>query len=456
MRLAGILLSVGIFLAEHVMANGLEHMFKKLGSDSNYTDSGSFQDQAVGHYTLGGLATRQKNQSVQPINIRLPSGIGQGSCGNMDMRFGGFSFMEAKEFMEMLKRTGKGLPTYGFQLAMKTYVPQIEGLMSNLRDYLQKINNMTLDDCRMRQAMFDAVLPAQGTMREHLCQDIRRNGGEADFFGAMSKCRSEEAQHAHKKDNKYDDLLSGEYNLVWKALQHIPKYKGNKEVSEFMMTVVGTVISRKSPNSQKSVKSKMNDVPSEYSYELHTISPKGDERDFVAAFLDGGKSSKLVCNDQEDCLNPKLKETNIPPSESMTSRVIRVVNNLQIKYRSGAALNDEEKSILGDAYSVPLLKYIQVSAAANSNVMLLKDAAHFIANSLILVQFDAISAEIMEAVEVLESIQIDTKAVKQFKENLQHARTRIQAQMKKSDFDGIWRLNQHIKSLENIIEASNE
>ncbi len=347
--------------------------------------------------------------------------------------------MRADEFKEMLQRVGRGLPSYGFQLAMKTFAPQIEGLMSDLRHYLQMINNMTLDDCRMRQSIFDAVLPKQGAMRETLCQDIARSGGkDTDFFGAMSKCQSDDAQHAHKNNKQYEDLLTGEYNLVWKVLQRIPKYKDNVEVCEFIMSVVGTVISRKEGKT----------------YKLHQISPRADELDFAQAYLDGGESSGLVCDEDSLCLNPQAVKVKIPQDQGMTHRVVRVVTGLQMKYLSGGSLTAEEKSILGDAYSVPIFKYIQVSAAAHTNVILMRDAARFISISLILTQFDTIAAEIMLAVEALESIQVDASAVKEFKQNLQHARTRIQAMMKKSDYEGIWRLNQHIRSLENIIEAS--
>ncbi len=433
-------------------AGALEHMFKKLGSDSNQTDPRSFQDQAVGHYTLGGLAVRQKNKIIQPFNIRLPSGIGQGSCGDMDLHFGGISFMQGNDFKEMLQKVARGLPSYGLQLAMKTYAPQVEGLMSDLRHHLQMINNMTLDDCRMRQAMFDAVLPKQGAMRETLCQDIKRRSGDGDFFGAMSSCRSEEQQHAHKSEKKYDDLLSGEYNLVWKVLQRIDKYKGDIELAEFIMSVTGTVISRKT---------KGDNDKSGSTYELVTNSPQADDLDFAEAHLDGGKVYQLACDEHKECLKPRLVEINITGDKSMTSRVINVVNGLKSKYLEGAdtkgnGLTPEERSILGDAYSVPIFKYIQVAAAANSQVVLMKDAARYIAISLILSRFDTVSSEIMTAVETLESIQLDQTAIKAFKKNLQNARTRVQAMLKKSDFEGIWRLNQHIRALENIIEASTD
>ncbi|MEN8236791.1 MAG: conjugal transfer protein TraH [Pseudomonadota bacterium] len=430
-----------LLLPSASLAGGLEHMFAKLGAAANHTDPGSFRDQAVGHYTLGGVAVRQKNKAVQPFNVRLPSGIGQGSCGNMDMRFGGMSFMNAREFKEMLQRVGRGLPTYGFQLAMKTFAPQIEGLMSDLRHYLQMINNMTLDDCRMRQSIFDAVLPKQGAMRETLCQDIARGGGSStDFYGAMSKCRSETQQQSYLNGRKYKDLLTGEYNLVWKVLKRIPKYADDQDVCEFIMSIVGTVISRKEGNT----------------YRLHQISPRADAINFSQAYLEGGESSGLVCDEQSLCLKPKTVKVRISQAQGMTQRVIRVVTSLQMKYLSGAALTKEEQAILGDAYAVPIFKYIQVCAAAHANVILLRDAARFIAISLILTQFDTIAAEIMLAVEELESIQVDASAVKEFKQNLQHARMRIQAMMQKADYEGIWRLNQHIRSLENIIEAATD
>ncbi len=437
--LRGSLLLSCLSVSSYVHAGGLEHMFDKLGAVSNHTDPGSFRDQAVGHYTLGGMAVRQKNQAVQPFNVRLPSGAMEGSCGNMDLRFGGISFINAKEYLEMLKRVAQGGYTYAFQLALKSMAPQLEGLMAGLRHELQMINNMTLEDCRARQAMFDAILPEQGVVRETLCKEIAYQGGQGtDFYGAMSQCRRDDEQHAHRSNDQYMDVLSGEYNLVWKVLKRMPKYANNLEVAQFIMSVVGTVISKKEGNN----------------YKIYQISPQADKVEFAQAYLDGGETSQLVCNDTDQCLSPHVTKITVSQQQAMTQRVVKVVMSLQGKYLEGKALTEEEESILGDAYSVPIFKYIQVSAAAHSNVVLMRDAARFIAISLILTQFDSIAAEIMLAVEALEGIQLDTKVIKEFKENLQHARTRIQNMMSKEDYDGIWRLNQHIRSLENIIEAT--
>ena len=78
-----------LFLTSNVHSSALQRMFESLGSDTNVTTPGGFQDQAAGYYTGGGMVMRQKNKVVSPFNVSLPHlGIG---CGGIDLYFGSIS-----------------------------------------------------------------------------------------------------------------------------------------------------------------------------------------------------------------------------------------------------------------------------------------------------------------------------------------------------------------------------
>jgi conjugative transfer pilus assembly protein TraH len=435
-----------VLSATTLQAAGLERMFERLGAESNHTGVGSFHDQAGGHYSAGGLVVRQKNTSLNPITIALPK-VGM-NCGDIDMFFGAFSFIEAKQMVDLLKKVGKGVPTYALQLAMKTMAPQIEGLTSQIRTMVQRANNMMLQECRLVQNVFDGVLPAQGAMREQLCRDLAKSDSNEDWFGASSKCdnfnkQTDKINGQKGPGGKYENMMAGEFNLVWHVLQKMPDYKGNQALAEFVMTVVGTIISERNPNSKVG------------EYAIRSLSPKGDQLEFVTAYLKGGETAHLRCQDADRCLKVTLKPLVISDDQSMNHRVLNKIATLKHKYETGDAYTQEEKSFLGDAVGVPLYKYIQVSTASGAEFSM-NGVSDYIALSVLLHQFARIAEEILEAVDELEKIQLDRTVTKEFKANLQNARAHIQQLLNTVDSQAIWRLTQQIKATEQVVISQNQ
>lgn len=430
-----------------LQAAGLEQMFERLGAESNHTGLSSFHDQAGGHYSAGGLVVRQKNTTLHPITIQLPK-VGM-NCGDINMFFGAFSFVSQKELMELLKRVGKGTPTYAFQLAMKSMVPQIEGLTTNLRTMVQRMNNTMLEECRLVQNAFDGVLPAQGLMREELCKDLAKADNKEDWFGATNKCdnfnkQTDKINKEKRSGGKYENMMAGEFNLVWHVLKKMPAYRDHHALAEFMMTVVGTIISERNT---------AGDSAGEYA--IRPISPRGDQLEFVMAYLKGGEASHLHCEETERCLKVKRASVVIHEEQSMNHRVLQKIASLKMKYETGEAYTPDDMAFLGDLVGVPLYKYIQVSAASKAQFSM-NGVSDYIALSVLLHQFARIAEEILEAVEELEKIQLDRSVIETFKDNLKGARVNIQRLMHTVDNQAIWRLTQQIKATEQVIISQNQ
>jgi Conjugative relaxosome accessory transposon protein. len=430
-----------------LQAAGLERMFERLGASSNHTGVGSFHDQAGGHYSAGGLVVRQKNTTIHPITIQLPD-VGM-NCGDIDMVFGAFSFVSKEELAKLLKGIGKGAPTYALQLAMKTIVPQVEGTLTQIRTMVQHANNMMLEECRLMQDVFDGALISQGVMREQLCRDLTKAENKEDWFGASAKCdefkkQTERINQEKKPGGKYENMMAGEFNLVWHVLQKMPEYKDNQVLAEFVMTVVGTVISRQNDGT---------DSAGEYS--VRTISPRGDQMEFLTAYLKGGKVSHLHCEDMPKCLKVKLVPLVIDDEQSMNRRVLNKIATLKLKYKDAKRYTPDEMAFLGDAVGVPLYKYIQVSTAAKTEFSM-NGVSDYIALSVLLHQFSRITDEILEAVEELEKIQLDRTVIEDFKFNLQAARANIQHLFNTVDSQAIWRLTQQIKATEQVVVSQNQ
>jgi conjugative transfer pilus assembly protein TraH len=385
---------------------------------------------------------RQNNTLIQPINISLPRlGVG---CNSLDMYWGSFSFIRGEQLSQILRELGTGIPTFALQLALKTQAPQIENLLAQLRKYIHDMNNMMLNSCQASQQIVGGLWPKGTAASEELCMAQKRQGGE-DWFAGRKHCEKPDRVQSGVEgaQQKHKDLLHGEYNLVWHVMKKMPSYSNNKELASFIMSVTGTLVSRKEGDG----------------FRLRIIEPKADQKEFIAAYLKGGTTSRLTCDDNERCLGPQLTPVTIPddpenPNGSMKSKVHKKITNMRVQYMTNGEFSVDEIGFLDDAVNLPVYRYIQVSAAAGTP-FLMQDAIEFIAANIILTQFDRVMSEVLEAIDALQKIQLEDSAIEQFKKNLQNSRSRVQALLIGANTGSIHLLNQTIQAIEQTIVSKN-
>jgi conjugative transfer pilus assembly protein TraH len=274
--------------------------------------------------------------------------------------------------------------------------------------------------------------------------DQRRSGNE-DWFGARKHCEKSNAIQSEVQNAqvKHKDLLMGEYNLVWHVIKKMPEYANNNELAYFVMTVTGTLISSKDGES----------------FRVRVIEPKADQKDFIVAYLKGGTTSQLTCNENEKCLAPRLTTVTIQDDRenfktTMKAKVIHKIAELRSKYIDKGIVTNDDISFLNDSVNLPVYRYIQVSVAAGTSFMM-QDAAEYIAANIILTQFDRVMSEIIEAIDALQKIQLEDTTIDQFKKNLQHARARVQALLMSANAGSIEMLTNTIQGIEQFIITKN-
>ena len=419
-------------------ASRISSMISHLGNVSHYNKGGSFQDQSTGHYTAGGLMVKQRNRSFNPINIQLPHA--SGSCGDFDLRLGGISFIQGKELLKTMKAVMRGVPAYAFQLALKTVAPQIAGSMEWLQNKLEEINALLLDECHMRQQLLEGVLPTGSAMHEKVCEDLDRNSGDGlDFFGSRQNCQDKQERN-EKIDaarEKYKDLLVGEYNLVWTTLKTMKRYKDDPEEAERIMSLVGTVVSKKEGDD----------------YLLTFLDPKADDMSFIQAHVQGGETEEFICNDYDKCLGVASSPVVISKDDSLAKEVVTNINSMIGKYRSEEKFEEKEMVFLSDAVNLPIYKYIQISAAAYITWPL-ERVSHYFAHVILMKQFEDVAAEVLRAVSVLEKIQVDTKVIQAFKGRIELVRTRLQEKMASLDAKEMYMIEKLIQAKEFELRAN--
>lgn len=419
-------------LAASAADASLETIFNSLGSSTNVTHPGGYQDQAAGYYSGGGFAMRSKRTSFNPINVTLPS-IKAG-CGGIDAYMGSFSFMKADQLVKLLKSLGSQAASYAFQLALKTTAPQIENLLTQLRKMAMDMNNFMVEDCRMVESAFASILPKDSAMGQHACSDVLSHGGKEDWFGAKEKCKSHEAVKASTQDLKKanPDQLVGDYNLVWKAAQ---KSRVDDEEAAFIMTLTGTVISREERPASGG----------EAMYRTVFLEPSGSNAHHLNAYLKGGEVDLYRC-DSDACLHPRLTKTPIAEATSLTFRVRRRIMDIEQKYRSKQAFSAEDTQFLNViSEKIPIYKYIQIASATGT--YFLEEIVEVVALYVLLSHVEGISNDVLKWVEDLQSVQLADLDIKRFKESLQGLKSQLLVRLGALD-QKIWSYQKKAKALE--------
>lgn len=440
---------VSLFLVYESQAGLLDKYFEKLGAAINVTQAGSYKDQSAGYYTGGGVMVRQRNTTISPVNFSLPK-IGVG-CNGLDLYGGSMSFISKQKMADTMNAIGRGIPIYALKLGIKTVAPQVETAMSQVEKVMQDMNALMLDSCQASQQIVGGLWPKNTAASEQICMDSKRSESDYDWFGAREHCKKNTVGEVDSARKKHEDLMVGEYNLVWHVVRKMPDYSGDgkKDIAEFVMSVVGTLISYKDTYKDEKGRTKEQ-------FRVKTIEPRADQKEFVAAYLKGGSTSLLRCDEATKCLNPAAHTVSISNETSgdhlstMKAKVWHRINDLRTKYIEKANITEDDIGFLNDSVNLPIYKYIQVSAAAGTQFML-QDSAEYIAAAILLCQFEKITTDVLEAIDAIQKIQIEDTAIEGFKRTVQDMRSRLQMMLSEANHGSIESLTDAIKAIEQKI-----
>ena len=219
-----------------VLAFGLKDVFENL--HINTTAPGNYHNAAAGWYSGGSSVMRTKNTAIQPFGMSAPS-LTTG-CNGIDAFTGSFSMMEGGEMVTIANNLGSQAVVYGFHLGMKTYAPQIEQVLKDLRNLQMQLNQFGIGHCKATQAAFAAVLPKNTAMYETVCDEMASGSG-ADLGSQRRKCKTHQAQKAaiEQAQKKDPEMLLDNYNLFIKVATKagIPQ-----KMHASLMSMTGTIV----------------------------------------------------------------------------------------------------------------------------------------------------------------------------------------------------------------------
>ncbi len=415
------------------ISSDLKRFFDGAGVSTNASTPGVFKDQSAGYYTGGSIVARNAIQNAQIATLQMPGF--RGGCGGIDAWAGGFSHIRSEELVKMLRNVGSSAASYGFMLAVQTVSPQVYNILNELNALATKINSTNINSCEVAATALGGLWPKSDQSSKHLCQAMGSElGAFSDWAAARQGCGAkgdrERVFREKGGDVRYKDMLVGEFNLTWKALQTNAFLSGDQQLAQLFMTLVGSIISRKNGDG----------------IEVITLPGYADKENVLNGLLNGGETPIYACNDAK-CLSPVLRTGGISEDHALLRRVHNTLQSLVNKIYNDEELSSAEKDFLNST-RLPIYKMLNVITAYRKGAAPLD--IHQYGD---LIALDILYKYILEVIDIvhdsvvqLKSVQVDDSNIERFLLSLRVARERITIR-RNSAF-------QHMDSVLSFIQAT--
>lgn len=215
------------------------------GSMTNYTPPGYFESARRG--VIGGGHYVQKNRIMSANLVSFVPPSLEAGCGGLDLNGGSFSFINADQFVQLLRSIASNAQGYAFQLALKAMSPTIAETMTDLQKKIQEFNQFFGDSCQMAQNLVDKSGVGSLIQNNSAKLVATFSGGAEDTFDAFGNNTSSSAlEKAQSADpTVVQKVIKG--NVVWRALKKSNAAGwfatgGDDNLLEALMSITGSVI----------------------------------------------------------------------------------------------------------------------------------------------------------------------------------------------------------------------
>ncbi len=395
------------------MQKNLETAFEKLGMANNLTTGGGYQDQTGGFYTGGSVFARSKVNNADLLSIQLPHY--RSGCGGIDLFLGGFSFINAQQFTQLLRNIGSNASGYAFNLALATVTPQIKSVLDDLAAKVHSITNQSINSCEAAATLVGGVWPQSNASSQLLCNAMGKELGLAsDWAQSRQKCGTEEKRDAwnSRKNEKegFKDILGDEFNIAWKAIQKNGFLSRDPQLAELFMTVSGTIISRR-------VSDRL---------EVKVLPSKSSDPQLIAGLITGNAPVQIYkCDNasEDKCLSPTIQQITLPAEKALYGQVHRLLLSLSQKVREDKALSKAEIGFVNST-QIPVLKIMAVEAAfkAGGSPLSAADFSEAIAHDIVLQYLEEVMTLVFDSVTQLQKTQINDQMVEELRQGISKSR----------------------------------
>jgi conjugative transfer pilus assembly protein TraH len=358
------------------------------GMSVNVTKPGNFQGQASGMYSGGGMSLRNPSASFRPLSITPPRF--DGGCSGIDIYWGGFEVMTKDQLVQTFKALGTKTVTYALQLGMKSYFPQGETILSDLREMAMDLSQFAIDDCQAVRSMYAAILPGNSAIGQKACEELEADGRGKDYFGAREKCQDSKKARA-KVEKNFPDALIDNFNLFVYAAN---KSNIGKDLIESLMSFAGTLVVKDGKRS-------------------FFESLVADENSYRAQ-LKGGTGSQYICDNKDSCLNVRVdKNFEISEGSSYLGQANKKLEEIYAKMMANTKLSEEDIGFIDSVgESFPIYEYLSLEAVTGGRFV--DRSSELLANLMLQGQLTNIVQDIKITVLSAQSAQLDESHFKDY------------------------------------------
>ena len=224
--------ALGLFTIQMPVAEaGLQDKLNSIFNDmSNVNSPGYFETARRGVISGGSAYVRSPIVRTRLVDFQPPS-ISAG-CGGISFYGGSFSFINADQFIALLRAVAANAKGYAFQLALDVACPSCKQLIGELQGKIQELNSKLKNSCELAKWMMDesGVSSAIKTTTSQLSSTVE--GYFSDMFASTEKKDEKTANvvSAQKNDDNNKKIVG---NLLYKQLT-------NNNAKNWMKGSVGT------------------------------------------------------------------------------------------------------------------------------------------------------------------------------------------------------------------------
>jgi hypothetical protein len=157
-----------------------------------------------------------------------------------------FPLSTRQQFVALLQNIGSNAVGYAFKLALQSISPDIDKLLTELQDQINKINTMNINSCEAAQSLVNGIVGEFDNSVQSGCANIAQYlGSVTDRADARFTCATNAPAVVKSAANSSDPNIRNatfvKGNVIWLALNQVGGTISQQE-KELIMSVIGTVI----------------------------------------------------------------------------------------------------------------------------------------------------------------------------------------------------------------------
>lgn len=292
-------MALGAALPLTAQANLNQQVNEMFNGMINATAPGAYKTATRGVVTGGGVVLRNRITTANIISITPPSA--KGGCGGINLYTGSFSFINAEEFVGLLRNIASNavgiISGFAFQLALEAMDPKVAGVISTLANKIQQLNQMFSNSCQLASGLVTNAYKAykESSDLSSAASAFVENVTD-DYFGAKNSTATSPASKLI--DSGKIILCKHSGNLVWCGIKKIGLASqflfGSDQTGELALSIVGSwnVSGKTDDKGGKDLAPKP----------IPRLITEGGIRLMVEGTAD--KATKIYKCDDNDCLEP--------------------------------------------------------------------------------------------------------------------------------------------------------